>query len=91
MPLENAPAFPYMAPNRLGTNSLLDLVVFGRRAGIHLSGFVKNAEISNIDESAAKRRRNGLTASPMVPKVRTAGISRGNADRDDGESGYLPQ
>lgn len=29
--------------NRLGTNSLLDLVVFGRRAGIHISSYVKDA------------------------------------------------
>lgn len=40
--------------NRLGTNSLLDLVVFGRRAGIHLAGYVKTAEIPEIDESAAE-------------------------------------
>jgi succinate dehydrogenase / fumarate reductase flavoprotein subunit len=29
--------------NRLGTNSLLDLVVFGRRAGIHIAEYLKNA------------------------------------------------
>jgi succinate dehydrogenase / fumarate reductase flavoprotein subunit len=27
--------------NRLGTNSLLDLVVFGRRAGLHIADYVE--------------------------------------------------
>lgn len=44
--------------NRLGTNSLLDLVVFGRRAGIHMSSFVKSADLlaipDNADDSARK-------------------------------------
>jgi succinate dehydrogenase / fumarate reductase, flavoprotein subunit len=31
--------------NRLGTNSLLDLVVFGRRAGRHIVDYVKQAEL----------------------------------------------
>ncbi len=31
--------------NRLGTNSLLDLVVFGRRAGQHISEYLKNTDI----------------------------------------------
>ena len=30
--------------NRLGTNSLVDLVVYGRRAGQHIAGFVKQAD-----------------------------------------------
>jgi len=29
--------------NRLGTNSLLDIVVFGRRGGEHMAGFAKDA------------------------------------------------
>lgn len=39
--------------NRLGTNSLLDLVVFGRRAGQHISMYVKDAETVEVDQSAA--------------------------------------
>jgi succinate dehydrogenase / fumarate reductase flavoprotein subunit len=31
--------------NRLGTNSLLDLVVFGRRAGQHIGDYVKQADM----------------------------------------------
>lgn len=39
--------------NRLGTNSLLDLVVFGRRAGQHIAEYVKSATLSEPDVSAA--------------------------------------
>ena len=40
--------------NRLGTNSLLDLVVFGRRAGIHIADYVRQADRPNISEDAAE-------------------------------------
>ena len=39
--------------NRLGTNSLLDLVVFGRRAGRHIAEYIKDAGEVAVDESAA--------------------------------------
>ncbi|MBT8330620.1 MAG: succinate dehydrogenase flavoprotein subunit [Desulfofustis sp.] len=39
--------------NRLGTNSLLDLVVFGRRAGLHIADYVKQAAVPAVDESAS--------------------------------------
>jgi succinate dehydrogenase / fumarate reductase flavoprotein subunit len=42
--------------NRLGTNSLVDLVVFGRRAGKHMLNYVRTAELlplpANPDEIA---------------------------------------
>jgi len=40
--------------NRLGTNSLLDLVVFGRRAGIHIGDYVKEADMPESKPDAAK-------------------------------------
>ncbi len=40
--------------NRLGTNSLLDLVVFGRRAGRHIAEYVKDAPAAAVDNSAAE-------------------------------------
>jgi succinate dehydrogenase / fumarate reductase, flavoprotein subunit len=40
--------------NRLGTNSLLDLVVFGRRAGRHIAEYVKDAPTAAVDDSAAE-------------------------------------
>jgi succinate dehydrogenase / fumarate reductase flavoprotein subunit len=39
--------------NRLGTNSLLDLVVFGRRAGKHIADFVKNVDALFVKEAVA--------------------------------------
>ncbi|MEJ2056320.1 MAG: succinate dehydrogenase flavoprotein subunit [Desulfofustis sp.] len=39
--------------NRLGTNSLLDLVVFGRRAGMHIADYVKDAVLVEPAASAA--------------------------------------
>jgi succinate dehydrogenase / fumarate reductase flavoprotein subunit len=38
--------------NRLGTNSLVDLVVFGRRAGQHVSQFVQQASFGNLPSDA---------------------------------------
>ncbi len=46
--------------NRLGTNSLLDLVVFGRRAGIQICDFVKEADLPEIDATAADDARNWI-------------------------------
>jgi len=43
--------------NRLGTNSLLDLVVFGRRAGRHIGDYVKQNGMPQLDERAADRAR----------------------------------
>lgn len=39
--------------NRLGTNSLTDLVVFGRRAGKHMAQFVQTAEMEPLPENVA--------------------------------------
>ena len=39
--------------NRLGTNSLLDLVVFGRRAGRHMADYVNRADPPEIPGDAA--------------------------------------
>ena len=43
--------------NRLGTNSLLDLVVFGRRAGQHIGEYVKHADMPEPDAEAAAEAR----------------------------------
>ncbi|WP_121194841.1 succinate dehydrogenase flavoprotein subunit [Motilibacter peucedani] len=39
--------------NRLGTNSLLDINVFGRRAGIHAAGYAETAEHAEMPEHPA--------------------------------------
>ena len=46
--------------NRLGTNSLLDLVVFGRRAGRHIADYVREAAMPSPDESAAAEARGWI-------------------------------
>lgn len=40
--------------NRLGTNSLTDLVVFGRRSGKHMADYVKSAELLPLPDNAAE-------------------------------------
>jgi len=37
--------------NRLGTNSLLDLVVFGRRSGLHMAEFCRNNELGPLPDN----------------------------------------
>jgi succinate dehydrogenase / fumarate reductase flavoprotein subunit len=41
--------------NRLGTNSLVDLIVFGRRAGRHMAEFVGQADMGTCPRDAAER------------------------------------
>ncbi|MBX7042462.1 MAG: succinate dehydrogenase flavoprotein subunit [Ignavibacteria bacterium] len=48
--------------NRLGTNSLLDLVVFGRRGGKAIAEFLKHADFQPVDESAADNSRRIIDA-----------------------------
>jgi succinate dehydrogenase / fumarate reductase flavoprotein subunit len=56
--------------NRLGTNSLLDLVVFGRRAGQHIGEYVKNVDAPAVRKDAAETARqwiNQLTDGQTGP------------------------
>ena len=46
--------------NRLGANSLLDTLVFGRRSGVHASELSKNISHIDIDDSAADGDRNNI-------------------------------
>jgi succinate dehydrogenase / fumarate reductase flavoprotein subunit len=46
--------------NRLGTNSLLDLVVFGRRAGRHVGDYVKQAAAPTVSEADADPARTWI-------------------------------
>src|SRR5207344_2938250 len=46
--------------NRLGTNSLLDIVVFGRRGGAHMAGYAKDADLPELPEMPAARTLNLL-------------------------------
>ena len=58
--------------NRLGTNSLVDLVVFGRRAGMHIADYVKNADMPQIPngaEQAAVQKIERLRDGKKGPHV----------------------
>lgn len=63
--------------NRLGTNSLLDINVFGRRAGLAAAEFVKNAPLVPIAEDAADgvtemiERLRGSKGTEKVAAIRT--------------------
>jgi len=51
--------------NRLGTNSLVDIIVFGRRAGKHMAGFLKQADLPNLPsdpEGEARRQIEAIRA-----------------------------
>jgi len=39
--------------NRLGTNSLVDLVVFGRRSGVHMADYCQGSDLLPLPEGAA--------------------------------------
>jgi len=58
--------------NRLGTNSLLDINVFGRRAGLAAAEFVKDAPLEDLAEDAADgvlALLEGLRSSAGTEKV----------------------
>ncbi|MDC0598721.1 succinate dehydrogenase flavoprotein subunit, partial [Gammaproteobacteria bacterium] len=59
--------------NRLGGNSLLDLVVFGRAAGIHIEKMLRQGleqrDASDTDIDEAMQRLNRLNASTSGEKV----------------------
>jgi succinate dehydrogenase / fumarate reductase flavoprotein subunit len=58
--------------NRLGTNSLLDIVVFGRRGGADMARYVKDAD---------------LPALPEAPAAQTLGMLDAILTRDSGDNG----
>lgn len=58
--------------NRLGTNSLLDLVVFGRRGGKAIAQFLKNAaypEIRHNDDEKTRQTLSKLLESKGTEKI----------------------
>ncbi|MGM0674526.1 MAG: succinate dehydrogenase flavoprotein subunit [Spirochaetota bacterium] len=46
--------------NRLGTNSLVDLVVYGRRAGRNIASYVQHADMPRIPADAGERARQKI-------------------------------
>ncbi len=85
--------------NRLGTNSLTDLVVFGRRAGKHMAAFCKEAALEPLPENPAqeimeaftKIRQNENGAKPYelrnrMQKAMTSGVSVFRTEETIGEA-----
>jgi succinate dehydrogenase / fumarate reductase flavoprotein subunit len=62
--------------NRLGTNSLVDLVVFGRRAGKHMLEYVQSADLPALPEEPELATRAELdrllsrTKGESIPQIR---------------------
>ncbi len=64
--------------NRLGTNSLVDLVVFGRRSGVHMAQYCQESELLPLPDGAADEvmaeferiRSNGGQSSPYSLRER---------------------
>jgi succinate dehydrogenase / fumarate reductase flavoprotein subunit len=62
--------------NRLGTNSLVDLIVFGRRAGRHMAQFVRQANLPSIPHDAA------ACADGILSRMRNNNASRNGHAED---------
>ena len=72
--------------NRLGTNSLVDLLVFGRRAGRRMAADVAGWAIPEIADDAAERSRGELEHIRSAPRRENAARIRSRPGRrDDGQ------
>src|SRR5206468_823296 len=74
--------------NRLGTNSLLDIVVFGRRGGGHMAAFAASEAFPDLPErpeaETVEMLRHLLNvADTVVAAARTRDESRGGHYRED--------
>lgn len=85
--------------NRLGTNSLVDLIVFGRRAGQHVAAYVEGADLPPLPPSpegparklVERLRRPGNGPSPAgirdrMERAMTAGVGIYRCETDMAEA-----
>jgi succinate dehydrogenase / fumarate reductase flavoprotein subunit len=62
--------------NRLGTNSLLDIVVFGKRGGRHMAEYAQQAGLAQIPKDPERptgqllQRLLGTTGTERIPQIR---------------------
>ena len=79
--------------NRLGTNSLVDLVVFGRRAGEDMLEYVKTAEFARV-ATGARSVSHGRSVCELSVAAKGRDYCRnsatGNARDDDGQGVRCP-
>ena len=80
--------------NRLGTNSLVDLVVFGRRAGRHIAEFVKGADLPPAPKNAGEAMREriarlkneeGAHPGPVYDKMQSVMMEKIGVYRNAGD------
>jgi succinate dehydrogenase / fumarate reductase, flavoprotein subunit len=63
--------------NRLGTNSLLDIIVFGRRSGKAIAAYLSDADTPKLSKDAAGptqerlERLTGTGGDESIPRIRT--------------------
>ena len=79
--------------NRLGTNSLVDLVVFGRRAGRHMLSYIDESEwaplpadpefVSRAQVSSLLSRKSGERAAVIRERMQTIMMDNVSVVRDD--------
>jgi succinate dehydrogenase / fumarate reductase, flavoprotein subunit len=71
--------------NRLGTNSLVDLVVFGRRSGVHMAEFCQGSDLLPLPEGAADEviadfERIRHSTGGIKPYIVRAGMQKAMTD-----------
>jgi succinate dehydrogenase / fumarate reductase flavoprotein subunit len=69
--------------NRLGTNSLVDLIVFGRRAGRDIAGFVKKAELPPLPSGQEDEVKEKLAAHGAGGSSGAAGSSDSGSKKNN--------
>jgi len=68
--------------NRLGTNSLLDIVVFGRRGGADLATFAAGSDLPALPEDATGRTLSLLDGFLERPRVESPADVRGDLQEE---------
>ncbi len=83
--------------NRLGTNSLVDLIVYGRRSGRHIAEFVKSTDSpkvpsgaderarSHVERIRANRGKNGAHPGELYARMQATMMTNVGVYRDAGE------
>ena len=99
-PWANAPACRVHGANRLGTNSLLDLLVFGRAAGNHIVNYIKTskahkalpkdaadrtlARVSRLDNATSGEYAQDVANDMRASMQQHAGVFRTQKSMDEG-------